>query len=718
MPMIDSYTSPDEVLFADPRAIIAAALRAFLPPEQINVADYAASNRYLDNRGGGYVGRWNHDEAPYLVGPMCSLTDRNRLTTAVVGPARSGKTALGQNWMLQSVGVDPADMLVYAQTEGFIEEYVKAEIEPMIEAHPILRDRLGRRPKDRSMGFKKFQGMWVQFLGGTYKNLIGKSAPRIVMMELDAFDTAKGDPFELADIRRQTFGYESMLLAESHPDSAGGADPSDWNAGIMKLYADSDRHVWYWPCPHCNAFSAPLNPTAARVMTLDWPQDAPLDEIEQAARLVCPSCGGLIEDRWRRAMNRDGLWVGAGQEISEDGEVTGQLTSSKVAGYWITGAMSPFVIGGIGALARVMAKARRAVEACEEGAVQQLKDVTVKRWGLPFQPPKAVGSLDAKALADRAEPGLRLGYVPEGARFITAAVDIQGNRFEILVRAWGVGGESWIIDYRKVTADPATSPGDWDDMLKSLEDALYPLTDGSGRAMKIMAIGFDSGGQEGVTLQAYDAWRRARKRRTARKYGSIDGRHAWSILPLKGNGSVNAPLLNLTYPESKRRDRTAGARGEVPVGLFNPNAFKDAASTQMQVAEPGPWCVHFPAGLRAAEPPHPFFDQLVAEQRSSDGRWAKVSPNARNEALDLMTMTNVMAFLFGLPRMPWESPPGWAAPWDVNTLVVSMEEETAARNATALAAGMKAAAQAVSTSAPSATSREERRKRLASQLAR
>ncbi|WP_395371485.1 hypothetical protein [Komagataeibacter diospyri] len=60
--------------------------------------------------------------------------------------------------------------------------------------------------------------------------------------------------------------------------------------------------------------------------------------------------------------------------------------------------------------------------------------------------------------------------------------------------------------------------------------------------------------------------------------------------------------------------------------------------------------------------------------------------NARNEALDLMTMTNVMAFLFGLPRMPWESPPGWAATWDVNTMVVSMEEETAARNATALAA--------------------------------
>ncbi|WP_282758322.1 terminase gpA endonuclease subunit [Komagataeibacter saccharivorans] len=712
-----NLTSLTKVRFADPRAIIANAIKAFLPPEQIDVAAYAAGHRYLDNRGGGYVGRWNHDEAPYLVAPMESLTSREHLTTAVVGPGRSGKTAIGQNWMLQSVEVDPADMLVYGATDAMIEEYVKAEIDPMIDSHKEIRKRLGKRPRDNSMHFKKFSAMWVQFLAATYSNLINKSAPRVVITELDACDTSKGDPYELATIRRQTFGYESMVLAESHPDLAAGSDPSKWTAGVMSLYRDSDRHIWYWPCPNCNAYSSP-NPMGQRVMTLDWPADAPLDEIKEAARLVCPCCGGLIEDKWRRAMNRDGSWVGMGQTISEDGDISGELVAKDIAGFWITGAMSPFVIGGIGSLAYEMEKARRAVANGEEKAVQKLKDVTVKRWGLPFDPPKAVGSLDAKALADRAEPGLRLGYVPEGARFITAAVDIQGNRFEILVRAWGVAGESWIIDYRKVTADPATSPGDWDDMLKSLEDALYPLADNSGRAMKIMAIGFDSGGQEGVTLQAYDAWRRARKRRTARKYGNIDGRHAWSILPLKGNGSVNAPLLNLTYPESKRRDRTAGARGEVPVGLFNPNAFKDAASTQMQVAEPGPWCVHFPAGLRAAEPPHPFFDQLVAEQRSSDGRWTKVSLNARNEALDLMTMTNVMAFLFGLPRMPWESPPGWAAPWDANTMVVFMEEDTAARNATALVAGMKVVAQAVSTPAPSTASREERRKRLASQLAR
>ena len=669
--MSDSFISPEEVLFADPRSIIAQAIESYRPAEEINVADYAAKHRILDNRGGGFVGRWSHDEAPYLVGPMEALTEQQYLTTAVVGPARSGKTTIGQNWLLQSVDVDPADFLVYAQTDDVIESYVKREIAPMIDAHLSMKEKLGTRPVDNSLKFKRFRSMWIEFLAAAYNNLINKSAPRIIMTEIDAYPANLGDAYALASIRRETFGQESMVLAESHPDAALGSDPSRWTNGIMKLYRDSDRRIWWWPCPHCNGFSSP-NPTSSVPMTLHWNADAPLDEIRDNAALLCPHCGTLIEDKWRRAMNRDGVWVGRGQDISHDGEVSGELVASTTAGFWITGLMSPFIIGGMGSLAYDMVKAQRDFETT--GDDKDLRAVTVKRWGLPYQPPRAAGSLDSQAIANRAEPGLRLGFIPEGVRFLTAAVDVQANRFEYMVRGWGVDGESWIIDYQKVAADPATSQKDWDDLLTSLEEARYPLADGSSRAMKILAVGYDSGGQDGVTLQAYGAWRRARRRRSAKRMGRFDGRDGWTILPLKGASTINAPALVVTYPDTQRKDRSAAARGEIPVGFFNPNRFKDDASTQLQVADIGAWRVHFPAGLLANEPPHPFFEQLVAEQRRPDGRWAKVTPSARNEALDLMVMTNVLAFLFGIARMPWNSPPVWAAPWDENSNVVSSTE--------------------------------------------
>jgi len=704
----ENIAAPGDVLFADPRAVLASAMQAYLPPERVDVAAWAASNRYLDNRGGGYVGKWNHDEAPYLEGPMQALTDRNYLTTAVVGPARSGKTAIGQNWIGQAVDVDCADMLVYAQTKDVLESYVKREIEPMIDAHQVMRERLGQKPKDRSMAFKRFRGMWIEFLSATYNNMINKSAPRVIITELDAFPEDLGDAYKLVSIRRETFGHESMVFAESHPDRAEGSEATSWNNGIMKLYRDSDRRTWWWPCPHCSAFSSPT-PGTARHMVLDWPADASLDEIEEQARLVCPCCGGLIEDKWRRAMNLDGVWVGAGQEISPEGEISGELIRSRTAGFWITGLMSPFIIGGIGSLAREMAAARRTYETT--GDDHDLKEVTVKRWGLPYQPMRRMGSLDANALADRAEGGLAIGFVPEGVRFLTAAVDVQSNRFEVLVRGWGAFGESWIIEHRRIVADPATSPGDWDDMILGLVETIYPLADGSQRGMSIRAIGYDSGGSDGVTLQAYGAWKRARKRRLARFGGKIDGRDAWTVLPFKGASTINAASLNVSYPDTQRKDRFAAARGEVPLGVFNPNRFKDDAVTQLQRADPGPWCVHFPAALRAAEPPHPFFEQIVAERRKADGRWEKVTASARNEVLDLLVMNDVVAMLHGLRRINWDSPPVWAGDWDTNPHVKPLLADIPVKPIASAVLSPVAAAEA----RPKETA-AERMKRLAAQF--
>ena len=94
----DLLVRPEEVLFASPREILAEALKAYLPPEKIDVAAFALANRHLNNRGGGFVGKWDHDEAPVLVGPMEALTS-SASTTCVVGPARCGKTTIGQNWI-------------------------------------------------------------------------------------------------------------------------------------------------------------------------------------------------------------------------------------------------------------------------------------------------------------------------------------------------------------------------------------------------------------------------------------------------------------------------------------------------------------------------------------------------------------------------------------------------------------------------------------------
>lgn len=660
---------PSNLAYADPRRLLAEVFdAAFAPPIRASVADFAAANRWLANEGGGYVGRWRHDLAPYLVGPMECLSGPEFLTVAVVGPGQSGKSAISENWLLSSVGADPANMLWYMPTADLIEGFVKQRIDGLISAHDILRDKLGLRAVDDSLGFKRFRNMTVEFLAATQRALISKSAGRIVVDEWDAIDPSLGDPKPLLDVRRQTFGRESTILALSHPDAAGGLDDRRWNRGIMSLYRESDRRLWWWQCPECGCWSSP-NPTAARVMTLEYPADAPLDEIHEAAHLLCPVNGCILEDDRRREMNLSGRWIGAGQTIAEDGTIEGALARRDTAGFWITGLMSPFVLGGIGALAAARAKAEREREAT--GDDKALRTVVVKQWGLPYDAPRQVGSLDATAIADRAVD-VPLGQVPEWVRFLTVSVDIQANRFEWLCRGWGERGESQVIETGRQAADPATSPEDWDKLLGALIARAWPLAGDPSRGMLARGIGYDSGGQPGVTSQAYDAWRRFRAKRQVQRFGKIDGRDAWSLVPMKGLGNPNAAPLSVVYPDTARKDRRAAGHGQVPLAQFAANLFKDHLAGQLAKADGGPWAVHFPAALRSPEPPHAWFEQLTAETRDAAGRWWNRSA-ARNEATDLMVMAHVVAHLHGLARMNWDRPPAWAsAVREGNPLVVTL----------------------------------------------
>jgi phage terminase large subunit GpA-like protein len=356
------------------------------------------------------------------------------------------------------------------------------------------------------------------------------------------------------------------------------------------------------------------------------------------------------------------------------------MVRRKTAGFWIVGVMSPFLISGIGGLARARVKAER--DYLVSGEDQTLRQVITKQMGLPYTPPRALGSVTANDLADRADQRLVLGFVPDGVRFLTCSVDVQVGFFEWLCRGWGINGESWIVDRGRILADAATNPSDWDKLPAQLFLREWPLADGSGRTMGVRASCIDSAGAAGVTQQAYAAWARWRRTKIVRYFGKTGGptgRDVFNIILTKGAIGFNKAKLSVVYPDTPRAANLAAGRGEIPLATFNPNLFKDDLLGHLLKAEPGDWFVHFPAGasagfphgLRAEEnqPPHPWFEQLTAEARLPDGKWQLVSPSARNEALDLMVMSHVIAHLHGLMRIKWERPPVWAADWDHNPMI-------------------------------------------------
>lgn len=215
---------------------------------------------------------------------------------------------------------------------------------------------------------------------------------------------------------------------------------------------------------------------------------------------------------------------------------------------------------------------------------------------------------DPHALAARAEAFA--APVPAGGLVLTAGVDMQMDRLEVEVVAWGEGEESWSVDYQVLWGDPLARDV-WDE-LDELLATRYRHE--SGADLPIVAAAVDTGGTSGYTQAAYD-WLRGK---TGRRIFGIKGVPGW------GRPIVAAP---------SRKQSGKNAR-KVDLFLVGADEAKLWIMRRLAIVKPGPGFCHFPDD-RGPE----YFDGLTAEKlvtRYVKGYaqrvWHQVRP--RNEPLD------------------------------------------------------------------------------------
>jgi phage terminase large subunit GpA-like protein len=182
----------------------------------------------------------------------------------------------------------------------------------------------------------------------------------------------------------------------------------------------------------------------------------------------------------------------------------------------------------------------------------------------------------------------------------------------------------------------------------------------------------DSGGERGFTKQAYDFYRRLRDKP---EYSGLHSR----FLLVKGASAKEAPLMQLTYPDSNRKDRNAGARGDVPVMRINSNMVKDAISQMLEREEEGGRVTYpglkgedneFRLGKENEGFKDAWYEELCAEERNMKGQWEN-KKQKRNETFDTLCYAWVLNRYTSVrgDRIDWKNPPSWADEWEVNDLV-------------------------------------------------
>lgn len=89
-------------------------------------------------------------------------------------------------------------------------------------------------------------------------------------------------------------------------------------------------------------------------------------------------------------------------------------------------------------------------------------------------------------------------------------------------------GERWLVDRYNIRQslrcdangeslpiDPASYPEDWDLLLTDVFYKTWRMASDPRRCMRLMAMAVDSGGEDGVTDNAYRFWRKCRREELA-----------------------------------------------------------------------------------------------------------------------------------------------------------------------------------------------------------
>jgi phage terminase large subunit GpA-like protein len=572
---------------ADAEEITRRACRQGARPDpKLAISEWADQYRVLTTRSSPEPGMWRTSRTPYLKEIMDSLCPDSPWERVVfLKSSQIGATESGINWMGYIIHLAPGPMLVVQPTETMAKRNSKQRIGPLIEDCPVLSN-LVRSPRSRDSGntilAKEFLGGILVLAGAnSAKGLRSMAAKYLFLDEVDAYPEnvdREGEPCELAIARTSNFRRRKILIA-STPTIAG-------RSRICTFFEASDQNYYYLPCPRCGK-SIVLLPEQ-----LGWS-----DTRAHQASYRCQECDKEIFDHEKTSMLEHGEWrpTAQGDGISR--------------GFHLSSYYSP--VGWL-SWTQIMRAHDKAAQSPEK--LQTFYNTIL---GLPWADQGEVPDVDR--LFERREMYV-IGEVPEGGLVLTAGVDVQVNRIEVEIVAWGRNRISWSVDYRVLEGN-TNQPQVWAKLAELLDEEFPSVYGGSLRIQK-MAV--DSGFN---TMRVYE-W--------VRKMGG------GTVMAVKGESHthisafVGAPTLIDMTPGG--RTLKSGVRlWPVNTSIGKEELYRCLRLSQPDLAEdgaewPAGYC-HFPAYGKE------FFEQLCAEQLIGHTvagrtvmRWEK--RRDRNEALD------------------------------------------------------------------------------------
>ena len=605
-----SAEDADAQAFDGAQDILRAWGAGLRPDPDLTVSEWADRHRKLSSRASAEPGQYRTVRTPYMGEIMDRLSPGDPTQRVVfMKAAQVGATEAGNCFIGFVMHHAPGPMLAVQPTVELAKRNSRQRIDPLIEESPELRERVKparSRDAGNTMLSKEFAGGILIMTGANSAVGLRSTPARYIFLdEVDAYPASadeEGDPVSLAEARSLTFAHRRKVFLVSTPTIRG-------LSRIEREFEASDQRRYHLPCPHCGHVQW------LKFERLRWDKGRP-----ENAEYHCEGCDTPIAEHHKTAMLEAGEW-----------RATAEPEDPGTVGYHLSALYSP--VGWLG-WARI-ARAHEAARGSDEAMRAFRNTVLGETWMETGEAP------DWQRLAERREAWAS-GTVPAGGLFLTAGADVQKDRIEVDVWAWGRGLESWLVDHIIIEGGPG-DPDCW----QTLTDLLgRTWAHASGQHLTIARFAIDSG----FETSAVYGW--------ARQVGFAQ------VAPVKGLEGFNraSPVTGPTYVDATvggKRLRRGARLWSVATSTFKAETYRFLRQERPTVEdiEAGAsfpaGTVHLPSWADAE-----WLKQLTAEQlvtvKSRRGftklEWQKL--RERNEALDCRVYARAAAWIAGADRWP------------------------------------------------------------------
>jgi phage terminase large subunit GpA-like protein len=573
------------------------------PLPRLSMSQWAEKYRVLSPEATANHGPWLNTMVPYLPEIMDAVSDRTTQEIVVVSPSQAAKTELILNAIGYFIHQEPSPMLCVQPTVETAESFSKDRVAPMIRDCGALNALVAparSRESNNTILSKSYAAGQLDMTGANAPSGLAMRPKRVILLdERDRHPRSagtEGDVKAIARARTRSFQRRRKIVEVSSPTSAE-------ESLIWPSYLEGTQEVYEVPCPDCGHWQT------LHFDRLKWQIDAAGKVDPVSVAYECAACEYRMPAREKGALLRAGRWTS-----------TADARVPHKRSFHIHGLVAAFALWEEVAQEFVTANGQKD-PAMRAEMLRAFFNTTLGELYRDQTAETVKSTILARAKrydsADELAP--ITWHVPRDAAILTAGVDLQHDRGEIVVRAWGVGETSWLVERAILRGD--TSQPEWWARLEDFRTTRR-WTHERGALMAIRSLTIDAG--DGTHSKAV--------------YTYCASRLAFHVYAIKGSSNPTAPMVP-SKPTKVKPGR---------LYILGVHAIMDRLYRRLGMDEVGPGYLHL--NQHADDD---YVTQLLSMRRRIDEKTRKrkweATPGVRNEVADCETYAYAALLLGPVP---------------------------------------------------------------------